>query len=85
MSLLKIQLFLILSSQAGLSDKVTSFMEILQIEPEKIQRKTAEDVFYTLFDMCSIGLVDALKETGYFSKELIATKDFPKVIKSAKN
>ena len=45
LSLLKIQLFLILSSEAELYDKVTYLMELLQIEHEKIQRKSAEDVF----------------------------------------
>ena len=45
LSLLKIQLFVILSSQAELKDKVPCLMELLQIEHEMIQRKTAEDVF----------------------------------------
>ena len=43
-SLLKIQLFLILSSQAELKDNVPCLMELLQIKQEKIQKKTAEDV-----------------------------------------
>ena len=45
LSLLKIQLFSILSSQAKLNEYVTCLMELLEIEHEKIQRKTAEDVF----------------------------------------
>ena len=44
LSLLKIQLFLIVSSQAQISDKVVCLMELLQTEHEMIQRKTAEDV-----------------------------------------
>ena len=45
LSLLKIQLFLILSSEAELKDKVPCLMGLLQIEHDKIQRKSAEDVF----------------------------------------
>jgi hypothetical protein len=59
-SQLKIQLFLILSSQAELEGKVACLMELLHNEDKKIQRKTAEDVFKTLFEMCSTSLVDAL-------------------------
>ena len=60
LSLLKIQLFLIVSSQAQMNDKVACLMKLLQTEHVMIQRKTAEDVFQILFVMCSRDLVDAL-------------------------
>ena len=60
LSQLKIQLFLILSSQAELEDKMACLMDLLQNEHKKVQRKTAEEVLKTLFVMCSADLTVAL-------------------------
>ena len=59
-NLLRIQLFLILSSQADLEDKMACLMDLLQNEHKKVQRKTAEEVLTTLFKMCSADLTVAL-------------------------
>ena len=74
LSMLKIQLFMILSSQAQLEDKVSCLMELLQNEDKNIKKETAEEVFKTLFEMCSVDMVEALTHASYFSHELISSE-----------
>ena len=85
LSLTKIHIFLILSSQDELKVKMDCLISLLQNQQEQVLKEKAQEVIETVFEMCSSGMLEAFHLTGYFYKEFVASEELSKVKECAKN
>ena len=73
LSLVKVQIFLILSSETEMETKVKKLIRLLQIEDKRIKKEEATKILQIFFEMCTSELAVSFAQIGYSSKDLIAT------------
>ena len=57
-------------------------MQLFQIENDKIQKDEAKKVFQTVFSMCTLDIINAFAQIGYFGKALITSIEYDEVYQS---
>ena len=70
LSLIKIQIFLILSSKADFNRKMECLIPLF-VETDHVKKDKALDVIETVFKMCTSDLIEAFHSIGYFCEEYL--------------
>ena len=69
----RIQLFLILASQAKFEEKLECLKKLCQIS-NKVDENKFKEIIQEIFRMCTADLFEALFEIGYVSEEFFDTE-----------